>query len=622
MANQGKLWSAWEDLKAGRLSRRQFIERATALGVGMPVIVFCLNALGMSGGSVAAQSAPTGGQGRPSAGTDGQTRGAGDELKILLWQAPTHLSPHTGNGTKDYLAASFVSEGLMSYLPDATVIANLVKEVPSFDNGLLAKDLSSVTYNLLEGVKWSDGEPFTSKDVLFTWQWITRPENGSVDIESYKPIKSIDTPDDLTVKITFNSPTLAWYVPFTGTYGGNIYPGHLWEFDPTKEGVIDKYKVDPVGTGPYKVESFKPNDQIVFVVNENYREPNKPYFAKVNVKGGGEASAAARAVLQTGDWDYAWNLQVEPAILNNLAKGGKGQLVVVPGTQVERILFNFANPNKEVEGQRAYWKEPHPVFTDKAVRQAMSLAADRKTIATQFYGEGEPPTSNILVGIPAYESKNTSWEFDVDKAKQILDDAGWKQNGDTRSKDGVEMKFTYSTSINSVRQKTQQVFKQACEDLGIKLQLKQVDAGTFFDSGAGNEQTYTHFYNDLEMYTSSPGFSFPTDYMLTWFTGQDGSNMPTKENGWSGQNLGRYSNADYDKLYEQVVAATDPEKAADLFIQMNDLVINDYVIIPLVQRAADKYAISNRLNNDNVALGPFESNFWNVQNWVLAEGQS
>ncbi|HET8524171.1 MAG TPA: ABC transporter substrate-binding protein, partial [Thermomicrobiales bacterium] len=291
MANQGKLWSAWEELKAGRLSRRQFIERATALGVGMPVIIFCLNALGMSGSSVAAQSTPAGGQGRPSAGTDGQTRGAGDELKILLWQAPTHLSPHTGNGTKDYLAASFVSEGLMSYMPDATVIANLVKEVPSVENGLLAKDLSTVTYNLLEGIKWSDGEPFTSKDVLFTWQWITNPDNGSVSIESYKPIKSIETPDDLTVKFTFNSPTLAWYVPFTGTLGGNIYPGHLWDFDPTKQGVIDQYKVNPVGTGPYKVESFKPNDQIVYVVNDNYREPNKPYFAKVNVKGGGEASA-------------------------------------------------------------------------------------------------------------------------------------------------------------------------------------------------------------------------------------------------------------------------------------------------------------------------------------------
>jgi peptide/nickel transport system substrate-binding protein len=365
------------------------------------------------------------------------------------------------------------------------------------------------------------------------------------------------------------------------------------------------------------VESFKENDQVIYKINENYREPNKPYFATVNLKGGGDAASAARAVLQTGDFDYAWNLQVEPQILADLAEGGKGGLVTVPGPSLERINFNFSDPNKEVDGQRSEMNTPHPVFADLAVRQAMSLLADRQTMSTQFYQgpPGEPPASNVLVGIPQYESPNTTWDFNIDQAKQMLDEAGWVSDGGVRAKDGVEMKFTYSTSINAVRQKNQAVYKQACEEAGIELQLKQVDAGIFFDSAAGNDQNYTHFYTDLEMYTSSPGFSFPTDYMVSYYAGPDGSNIAQKSNDWNGQNLVRYNNPDYDALYDEVVATTDTERAAELFIAMNDIVIEDAVVIPLVQRATDKYGIINTLRDENVALGAFESNYWNVQNW-------
>jgi peptide/nickel transport system substrate-binding protein len=621
---KGQLWRAFEDLKAGRMSRRDFMEKATALGVGLPVTMFVLNSLDMKGASAAPGGGVKGFRGtaqaavdRPTAGTEGQTRGAGGELKLLQWQAVTHLSPHTGNGTKDYLGASLVLEPLMSYMPDATVIPTLVEEVPSIENGSLSEDLKTVTYKIKQGVTWSDGEPLTSQDVLFTWQWIMNPDNASVSVTAYEPIESIDTPDDATAVITFKNPTLAWYVPFTGTFGGSLYPGHVWDFDPAKPDVINEFRQNPVGTGPYVVESFSENDQVIYKINESYREPNKPFFATVNLKGGGDAASAARAVLQTGDYDYAWNLQVEPQILADLEQGGKGVLVTVPGPSLERINFNFSDPNKEVNGQRAEKNTPHPVFADLAVRQAMSLLADRNTMSTQFYQgpPGEPPASNVLVGIPQYESPNTTWDFNIDQAKQMLDEAGWVSDGGVRAKDGVEMKFTYSTSINAVRQKNQAVFKQACEEAGIELQLKQVDAGIFFDSAAGNDQNYTHFYTDLEMYTSSPGFSFPTDYMVSYYAGPDGTNIAQKENDWNGQNLTRYSNPDYDALYDEVVATTDPERAAELFIQMNDMVINDAVVIPLVQRATDKYGIINTLRDENVALGAFESNYWNIANW-------
>jgi peptide/nickel transport system substrate-binding protein len=611
---QGKFWRIYQDLKSGRISRRDFIQRATALGVGLPVTMFVLNSVKVTGASAAnLPAAQTATAGRPAEGTEGQTRGAGGELKILQWQAATHASLHTSQGTKDTLAASLVTEPLMSYLPDATIIPNLVKEVPSVENGLLAEDLSTVTYNLLEGVTWSDGEPFTADDAVFTWQWIMNPDNAAVSVQTYQPIELVEALDPLTVKITFSTPSLAWYLPFTGTAWGAVYPKHKLESGPD---AINEFRQNPTGTGPYVVESFKENDQVIYVANENYREPNKPFFAKINLKGGGDAASAARAVLETGDWDLAWNLQVEPQILNEMAQGGKGKLVTYPGTSVERVLINFSDPNTEVDGQRSEKNTPHPFLTDPAVRQALSLGCDRDTMSTQFYQgpPGEPAAVNILTGIPAYESPNTSWEYNIEKAKQILEDAGWTGDG-TRSKDGVELKLSYSTSINAVRQKNQAVNKQNWEEIGFEVQLKQVDAGIFFDSAAGNDQNASHFYTDLEMYTNNASTPFPTAYMASWWGGADGANIAQKSNDWSGLNESRWSNAEYDALFDSLAAETDAEKAAETFIKMNDILINEIVIIPLVRRAAENIAVLNTLRDANIAGSPWEALYWNAANW-------
>jgi peptide/nickel transport system substrate-binding protein len=299
-------------------------------------------------------------------------------------------------------------------------------------------------------------------------------------------------------------------------------------------------------------------------------------------------------------------------------QGGKGLPVVVPGTSVERAAINFTDPNKEVNGERSQKDTPHPFFTDKAVRQALSLATDRDTIAAQFYAgpPGEPAATNILTGISVVESPNTSYEFNIDKAKQTLDAAGWALDGDVRKKDGVELKIVYSTTINPVRQKTQAVNKQNWEAAGFKVQLKQVDSGIYFDSSAGNDQNISHFYTDVQMYTDNPSYTYPLNYMQNWYAGPDGSNISQKSNGWSGVNSGRFQNADYDAAYEAASKETDAEKAAQLFIQMNDIVINELAVIPEVHRSAATYAISNTLVNDNIAVSFFEGDYWNIANWV------
>ncbi len=339
------------------------------------------------------------------------------------------------------------------------------------------------------------------------------------------------------------------------------------------------------------------------------------------LKGGGDAASAARAVIQTGEYDFAWNLQVEPAIINDMMAGDNthGVAKVTPGANVERINFNFSDPNTEVDGQRSEMNTPHPFLTDDAVRQAIVTAVNRQQIADEFYGEGNPAASNILSGIPALESPNTSWEFDTDAAKQILEDAGWTGDG-TRSKDGVELSVTYATSVNQVRQKTQAVVKSNLEEIGFSVKLEQVDAGIYFDSAAGNDQNISHFYWDFHMYQSVPSNPTPISYMEAWYAGEDNYNIAQASNQWQGQNYSRWANADYDALLDAARVEPDPEKLADLFIQMNDMLIENNVVLPLVV-VGSRTGIGNRLREENLALGAFSYNSWNIANWNLAEGQ-
>jgi peptide/nickel transport system substrate-binding protein len=290
---------------------------------------------------------------------------------------------------------------------------------------------------------------------------------------------------------------------------------------------------------------------------------------------------------------------------------------VIPGTSVERVLINFSDPNQEVDGQRSEKNTPHPFFSDPAVRQALSLATDRETMSTQFYAgpPGEPPATNILTGIPAYESPNTSFEFNIQKANDTLEAAGYVLDGDVRVKDGIELSVTYSTTINAVRQKNQAVNKDTWEQAGFKVQLKQVDAGIFFDSAEGNDQNASHFYNDLEMYTNNASTPFPTSYMLSWYGGKDGVNIAQKSNQWRGNNEGRWQNAEYDAAFETLAAETDPEVAAQTFITLNDLVISNNVVLPLVQRAAETFAITNNINADMIVGSSWETLYWNLANW-------
>ncbi|WP_419755655.1 peptide ABC transporter substrate-binding protein [Anabaena sp. FACHB-709] len=546
----------------------------------------------------------------PTNSTPVTNSSAGETLRLLYWQAPTILNPHLAQGSKDFEASRIVYEPLASHDKDGKLVLFLAAEEPTLENGGIAKDGKSVTWKLKQGIKWSDGQPFTAADVVFTYKFLSNPAVGATTSANYEVVKSVEAIDDYTVKVNFQSPNPAWSLPFVGL-NGMIIPRHIFEKFNGSNAREAPGNLIPVGTGPYKVGEFKPGDTIIYEANSVFREANKPFFKRVELKGGGDATSAARAVLQTGDVDYAWNLQVEAPILKQLEAAGKGRLDISFGSFLERITINHADPNKQTkDGERSSTEFPHPFFQDIKVRQAFNYAIDRDTINQQLYGSSGRPAANILLAPEIYNSPNTKYEFSPKKAIDLLDEAGWKDtNGNgIRDKNGIEMNVLLQTSVNPVRQKTQEIIKQGLTSIGVGVELKSIDGSIFFSGDPSNPDTLGRFQADLQMFSTGSTNVDPGAYMK----GFTCSEISQKKNNWSKSNYSRYCNPEYDKLWQQSNTELNPEKRRQLFIQMNDLLFKDIALIPLIARA-DVNGVSNRLVG--VDLTPWDTDTWNIKDW-------
>ena len=263
---------------------------------------------------------------------------------------------------------------------------------------------------------------------------------------------------------------------------------------------------------------------------------------------------------------------------SRLEAAGKGKVSINSSGNVEFIQLNSTDPWTEVDGERASVKTKHPLFSDPAVRQAINLLIDRTSIEKFIYGRTGIATANFLNNPERFRSKNTKFEFNIEKANQILEAAGWKKGGDgIRAKDGKALKFVYQTSINAPRQKTQAIIKQACQKAGIDVELKSVVGSVFFSSDAANPDTYPHFYCDAQMYNTTMPQPDPQIFMNQYVSWQ----VANKENKWQGRNISRWQNKEYDELYKQAEQELDAVKRAAMYIKLNDLVVGDNYIQPI-----------------------------------------
>ncbi|HSF64673.1 MAG TPA: peptide ABC transporter substrate-binding protein [Paracoccaceae bacterium] len=540
-------------------------------------------------------------------------RGADGHVNVIYWQAPSILNPFLSGGTKDVESSSLILEPLARYDQTGTLVPYLAEDIPTLANGGVSEDLKSITWKLKPGLLWSDGTPVTSADAVFTWSYCTHPEGGCAQLSKYEGVTNVEALDDLTIKITFAEAKPNPYGPLVGGQSPILQAAQFKDCLGTKAPECTEANFGPIGTGPFKVVEFKTNDVIQLEANPNYRDPAKPRFATMTFKGGGDAEGAGRAVLETGEFDYAWNLQLAPSVIASMAAAGKGQAISAFGTLVERIEVNMTDPSPSLpEGERSTAKHPHPFLTDLRVRKALSMAIDRELLVEVGYGQAGRATCNLVPAPAIYASDNTDCLVqDLDGARALLEEAGWTDtNGDgIRDKDGKKLSILYQTSTNAVRQDFQALIKQWWNEIGIEVELKNVAASVYFGGDPNSPDTFEKFYADVEMYANNFDGTDPQSYLAAYTCDK----APRPETQWQGENINRFCDPAYDALVAELGRTGEIEKRAEIAKKLNDMLTKDtYTIIPLVDRGRVS-AHSNTLGG--VVLNTWDSELWNAADW-------
>ena len=557
-------------------------------------------------------------------------RGSDGQLNIIYWQAPSTQNPYLSGGTKEVESASLVLEPLAGFDQAGNIYPRLAESIPTTDNGGVAADLTSITWTLREGLLWSDGTPVTADDAIFTWEYCTHPEGGCAQASYFDGVTDIEKVDERTFTIRFDEPKPFPYTALVGAESPLLQKAQFEDCMGARAPECTEENFGPVGTGPFVVTEFRPNDVVLYEANPNYRDPAKPAFQTVLFKGGGDAASAARSVLETGEFDYAWNLQVEPEILQQMEAAGRGQIVVAFGTSVERLHLNQtdADPSLPPETRSVYvWNDPddlysgnqnpHPFLTNPVIGEALSMAIDRQLLVDVGYGAGGKPTCNVLPAPEVYAStaNDDCLTQDIEGAKALLDEAGIvDSDGDgIREYEGTPLSVLFQTSTNSVRQGTQALIKQWWDELGVETELRNIDASVFFGGDPASPDTFQKFYADIEMYTNNFAGVDPEAYMANWLC----SEIPGPDTQWQGSNIQRFCREDYDALVRQLSTTAGIEARAEIVKQQNDMIMQSYSIIPLIHRGGVS-AHANSLGG--VRMSDWDSELWNIADWHRIDG--
>jgi peptide/nickel transport system substrate-binding protein len=286
-------------------------------------------------------------------------------------------------------------------------------------------------------------------------------------------------------------------------------------------------------------------------------------------------------------------------------------VLTVPSGNVEQLVLNTTDPWTEIDGERSSMKSKHPTLSDPAVRRAINLLIDRDSIQKFIYGRGGVATASFVNEPKRFKSTKLTYEFSIEKANKILDEAGWKKGSDgVREKDGKKLKYVFQTTINAPRQKTQAIIKQACQRAGIELELKTVTASAFFSSDFNNPDTFSKLYCDMQMYSPSQPQPDPERF-LNQLTSWE---IATKANKWLGRNISRFSSPEADEAYKAAQKELDPAKRIALLQKVNDLACEANVLLPIISRNDVAAAVNNLMPD----LSSWDVATWNLAGWYRA----
>ncbi len=538
---------------------------------------------GATGGQTPAAGATTG---TGAQGGDTKCASQGGTAVVGIVQEPDVLDPFRTGMTFAVWVLHALDVPMVRATPKSGEIEPvLLKENPTLENGGISKDGLTYKLNFKEGLKWSDGQPLTAKDLVFTWKTIMDTEYGAGSQLGWENIKSIDlSNNDLTATIKLNevyAPFAATVIQGSGaTTSGYLLPEHKFKGMKGAEIAKSDYgaqgKSGHVGSGPFKIESWKKGEAITMVRNDNY-VGTKACLDKMiwSVVPSVDAQTSA---LQNGEIDLATNYYASdiPTLEKLEDRGVKA--LAYPAFLVERYVYNFhdpKDPNITVDPKKA---KPHPVFADKNVRLAVAMAINRPAIVEKLlFGKAKIGVTE-WDNSPWFNEKLKPYPYDPEKAKQLLDQAGWKPGGDgIREKNGVRLSFTHrTTSGNPIRETIQRAAIGDLQKVGVEMKIHNPDAtklfATFSEGGVLSRRQF-----DMGGYTT--GIGLDPDFSAYYATNQ----IPTKSKP-GGSNYGGYSNPEVDKLWKQQATELDPKKRKAMYDQIQQKMYDDVAVLYIYDR--------------------------------------
>jgi len=543
-------------------------------------------------------------------------RGSDGDLRILYWQAASTMNPYLSGIAKEVEATSLVLEPLARFDETGALVPVLAESIPTLENGGVSADLTRITWTLREGLTWADGSPVTPQDAIFTWRYCTDDQSGCAALSLFDGVEEVVALDERRLEIRFSEPKPYPYTALVSSEAPLLQEAQFADCTGARVAQCTEQNTYPIGTGPYRVEEFRANDVITYTLNPEYREADKPAFATVTIKGGGDPASAARAVLQTGEVDYAWNLQLSPDILAQMT-GGPGEVITSDSPAVEFLFLNQTDPDPALgEARATVAGGAHPAFTDPRVGQALSLAIDRAVIAEALYGDAGVPGCAV-VPTPALYASDTHADCatqDLDRAAALLDEAGWTDSdGDgIRDRDGRKLSLLFQTSTNGVRQDSQALIKDWWRQIGVETELRNIDASVFFGGDPGSPDTRQKFFADVQMYTDNAKGQDPEAFLGNWSC----ANIPSPATQWQGNNIQRFCSEPYEALIREFRTAGSLEDRGRIGRAMNDLLVESYSILPLIHR----HTISGKAATlEGVRMNSWDSQIWNIADWHRAD---
>lgn len=567
------------------------------LVVVLAVLALAAAACG-GGGGTTTTSPPAGTEPETTApeATTPPTGEGGGVLTIGLYQEPDNLNPFLAVQTASRLVRELTLEGLLDADPDGNYIPQLAAEVPSVENGGISPDGLTITYKLKPGVTWSDGHPLTSRDIQFTWEAVMDPANAVNSQTGYELIESVETPDELTAVVTFKE----LYAPALSLFSiaDAVLPAHALEGTPLGEAEFNR---SPEGTGPFVVTEWRSGDSIVLDRNPNYREEGRPFLDRVVFKIIPSREVGI-AQIRSGEIDVLWDL-IESQIPEFQQLEGI-DLQVVPSSNVEYLGLNLSDNFDPAL--------PHPILSDKRVRDAIAAAIDRTPIVDELlFGMTEVATSPLGMGWAAPSGLELP-PYDPAKAQQLLEEAGWVDtDGDgIREKDGMRLSLEISTPAGSqLRELTEQILQEQLKAVGIELVINNVPAATLFGNWAENGKLKR---GDFDIVMDTWGADLDPDaFLSTLFTSDQ---IPTEANGGEGWNFFRLADPELDQAITEGRSTLDLEVRKAAYRRAVERILDAGVYIPLYKRAqinAFVSAVDGELPN------PWDEFTWNIKDWKL-----